>query len=74
LNDIKTTNPEYLEEIKRMKVLNDIVSQPKIDAAFEDHLMKDYAEYFVEKEVKKDTAMSTVIMTIMEMHLPPLIS
>ncbi|WP_419489344.1 hypothetical protein [Chryseobacterium bernardetii] len=56
LNDIKTTNPEYLEEIKRMKVLNDIVSQPKVDAAFEDHLMKDYAEYFVEKEVKKDTA------------------
>ncbi|MFZ4930846.1 hypothetical protein [Chryseobacterium sp. Mn2064] len=56
LNDIKTTNPEYLEEIKRMKVLNDIVSQPKIDADYEDHLMKDYAEYFVEKEVKKDTA------------------
>lgn len=56
LNDIKTTNPEYLEEIKRMKVLNDIVSQPKIDAAYEDHLMKDYAEYFVKKEVKKDTA------------------
>jgi len=56
LEDIKTTNPEYLEEIKRMKVLNDIVSQPKIDAAYEDHLMKDYAEYFVEKkEVKKDT-------------------
>lgn len=56
LNDIKTTNPEYLEEIKRMKVLNDIVSQPKIDAAYEDHLMKDYPQYFVEKEGKKDTA------------------
>ncbi|MFP3832193.1 hypothetical protein [Chryseobacterium sp. SIMBA_028] len=56
LNNVKTTNPEYLEEIKRMKVLNDIVSQPKVDAAYEDHLMKDYAEYFVEKEVKKDTA------------------
>ncbi|MBL3546969.1 hypothetical protein [Chryseobacterium sp. KMC2] len=56
LNDIKTTNPEYQEEIKRMKVLNDIVSQPKIDAAYEDHLMKDYPEYFVEKPVKKDTA------------------
>lgn len=56
LNEIKTTNPEYMEEIKRMKVLNDIVSQPKVGAAFEDHLMKDYAEYFVEKEVKKDTA------------------
>ncbi|MCS3867938.1 hypothetical protein J3D55_000854 [Chryseobacterium ginsenosidimutans] len=56
LEDIKTTNPEYLEEIKRMKVLNDIVSQPKIDAEYEDHLMKDYAEYFVDKpEVKKDS-------------------
>ncbi|KQT22895.1 hypothetical protein ASG22_14180 [Chryseobacterium sp. Leaf405] len=56
LNDIKTSNPEYQEQIKRMKVLNDIVSQPKIDAAFEDHLMKDYAEYFVDKpEVKKDS-------------------
>ncbi|MDR2235994.1 MAG: hypothetical protein LBE92_07720 [Chryseobacterium sp.] len=56
LSDIKTTNPEYLEQIKRMKVLNDIVAQPKIDADYEDHLMKDYAEYFVEKEVKQDTA------------------
>ncbi len=55
LEDIKTTNPEYLEEIKRMKVLNDIVSQPKIDAKYEDHLMKDYAEYFVEKPIKKDS-------------------
>ncbi len=56
LEDIKTTNPEYLEEIKRMKVLNDIVSQPKIDAEYEDHLMKDYAEYFVDKpEPKKDS-------------------
>lgn len=56
LENIKTNNPEYLEEIKRMKVLNDIVSQPKIDADYEDHLMKDYAEYFTEKpEVKKDS-------------------
>lgn len=56
LNDIKTYNPEYQEQIKRMKVLNDIVSQPKIDAEYEDHLMKDYAEYFVNKtEVKKDS-------------------
>ncbi|WP_042720946.1 hypothetical protein [Flavobacterium sp. B17] len=57
LENIKTNNPEYLEEIKRMKVLNDIVSQPKIDAAYEDHLMKDYSEYFIEKPaVKKDSA------------------
>ena len=44
LENIKTSNSEYLEEIKRMKVLNDIVSQPKIDADYEDHLMKDYSE------------------------------
>jgi hypothetical protein len=57
LEDIKTSNPEYQEEIKRMKVLNDIVSQPKIDAAYEDHLIKDYAEYFAEKaETKKDSS------------------
>ncbi|WP_345990869.1 hypothetical protein AAEU33_02865 [Chryseobacterium sp. Chry.R1] len=58
LEDIKTTNPEYLEEIKRMKVLNDIVSQPKITSDYEDHLMKDYPEYFIEKEVKTDSTNS----------------
>ncbi|GEN75027.1 hypothetical protein [Chryseobacterium hagamense] len=56
LNDITTTNPEYQEQIKRMKILNDIVSQPKIDAAYEDHLMNDYPEYFTDQpEVKKDS-------------------
>lgn len=56
LEEIKTNNPEYLEQIRRMKVLNDIVSQPKIDLEYENHLMKDYAEYFVEKApVKKDS-------------------
>lgn len=56
LENIKTSNSEYLEEIKRMKVLNDIVSQPKIDADYEDHLMKVYSEYFAEKpEIKKDS-------------------
>jgi hypothetical protein len=59
LADIKTTNPEYQEQIKRMKILNDIVSQPKIDAEYEDHLMKDYAEYFVDKpKEKKDSTES----------------
>lgn len=55
LDEIKTNNPEYLEEIKRMKVLNDIVSQPKIDVEYEDHLIKDYADYFVEKKIEKDS-------------------
>ncbi|WP_449388593.1 hypothetical protein [Chryseobacterium lineare] len=59
LENIKTNNPEYLEEIKRMKVLNDIVSQPKIDAAYEDHLMKDYSEYFIEKPAAKKDSTET---------------
>lgn len=60
LNDITTTNPEYQEQIKRMKILNDIVSQPKIDSDYEDHLMNDYSEYFTDQpEVKKDSADST---------------
>ncbi|WP_027387223.1 hypothetical protein [Chryseobacterium gregarium] len=59
LNDITTDNPEYLEEIKRMKVLNDIVSRPKIDAAYENHLMKDYAEYFTEKPETENNSTQT---------------
>jgi len=56
LDGITTTNPEYLEQIRRMKVLNDIVSQPKIDAEYEDHLMNDYPEYFTDQPaVKKDS-------------------
>lgn len=56
LAEIKTSNPEYLQEINRMKVLNDIVSQPKIDAEYEDYLIKKYAEYFVEKvSTEKDS-------------------
>lgn len=55
LDGIKTSNPEYLEEIKRMKVLNDVVSQPKITAEYEDHLMEDYSEYFIERKPEKDS-------------------
>lgn len=46
LNQIKTTNPEYITEINRMKMLNDIVSQPKITAEYEEHLMNTYPELF----------------------------
>ena len=49
LNQIKTTNPEYVTEITRMKMLNDIVSQPEITSDFEIHLMKDYPDIFEEK-------------------------
>ena len=52
LKDIKTDNPEYLQEIKKMKALNAIVSQPKIDADFENKLMTEYKEYFVKPEKK----------------------
>lgn len=48
LAKIKTNNPEYIEQINRMKMLNDIVAQPKIDAAFEDHLMKLYPILFTQ--------------------------
>ncbi|QOW11442.1 hypothetical protein Q73A0000_14245 [Kaistella flava (ex Peng et al. 2021)] len=46
LTQIKTTNPEYITEINRMKMLNDTVSQPKITAEYEDYLVKTYPEIF----------------------------
>lgn len=55
LQNIKTTNPEYLIQIQRMNMLNDVVAQPKIDAAFENHLMEKYKNFFVEKETTKDS-------------------
>ncbi|WP_407403466.1 hypothetical protein [Chryseobacterium sp.] len=55
LDNIKTNNPEYLEEITRMKALNDIVSQPKITAEYEDALMNKYAEYFLEEKMPTDS-------------------
>ncbi|MGA9211613.1 MAG: hypothetical protein WBY99_02835, partial [Kaistella sp.] len=48
LTQIKTTNPEYITEIDRMKMLNDIVSQPKITTEFEDHLMSTYPKLFTD--------------------------
>ncbi|QIG89608.1 hypothetical protein G6R40_07980 [Chryseobacterium sp. POL2] len=55
LGSIKTNNPEYIQEINKMKALNTIVSQPKIDAAFEDKLMSEYKDFFVKPEKKKDS-------------------
>lgn len=46
LSKIKTTDAQYLAEIKKMKMLNDIVSQPKIDTAFENKMMQNYTEFF----------------------------
>ena len=55
-----------------MKVLNDIVSQPKITAEYEDRLMKDYGDYFIEKKLKP-TAPKMKVMTITEIRLLPLL-
>lgn len=49
LDEIKTKNPEYLAEISRMKMLNDIVSRPKITPEFEDELYTNYKDFFVKK-------------------------
>ncbi|WP_417430908.1 hypothetical protein [Halpernia sp.] len=46
LSNIKTNDVQYLAEIKKMKMLNDIVSQPKIDATFENKMMQNYADFF----------------------------
>lgn len=55
LDQIKTTNPEYLAEITRMKMLNKITSQPKITPEFEDDLYKNYKEFFVKKATVSQT-------------------
>lgn len=46
LSQIKTKDPQYLAEIKKMQMLNEIVSQPKIDEDFEKTLMQKYASSF----------------------------
>lgn len=48
LNKIKTSNPEYVAEISRMKLLNDILSQPKITASYEEYLLKTYPKLFAD--------------------------
>lgn len=53
LSSIKTENQDYLAQINKMKMLNDIVAQPVIDNTFEKHLYKDYKDYFVEKPKKE---------------------
>lgn len=46
LDKIKTTNPEYSAQIDRMKMLNDLVAEPKITPEYEDHLLKTYPKIF----------------------------
>lgn len=52
LNQIKTSDPEYLSEIEKMKMLNDIVSQPKITAEFEEKLMQKYGNFFGTEKIR----------------------
>lgn len=55
LTSIKTTNPEYTAQINRLKMLNDITAQPKIDAEFEEQVMKNYPEIFAEEDPADNT-------------------
>lgn len=55
LNNIKTSNPEYITEITRMKMLNDIVSQPSIDAEYENYLMTTYSALIKDMTATNDT-------------------
>lgn len=52
LNQIKTTDTDYLGEIEKMKMLNDIVSQPKITSAFEERMMQQYGSFFSNGKVR----------------------
>lgn len=45
---IQTENTEYQEQIANMRMLNDIVGQELIDDEFEEHLLQDYPNLFVE--------------------------
>ncbi|UQB67507.1 hypothetical protein [Epilithonimonas zeae] len=54
LSQIKTTDKQYLAEIDKFKMLNEIVSQPTITPAFENLIMKKYATIFEEKVQTKN--------------------
>ncbi len=49
LSQIKTTDKDYLAEIEKFKMLNEIVSQPAMTPDFENRLMKKYAQIFEQK-------------------------
>ncbi|MDE5438356.1 hypothetical protein KRE40_14650 [Elizabethkingia meningoseptica] len=54
LNKMSTTNAEYQQQITKMKMLNDILSQKKITPEFENNLLKKYADVFKDKERSGD--------------------
>lgn len=53
LNQIKTTDTAYQQQIARMRVLNDIVSQPAITPEFENMMMDKYPSFFTDTEKPK---------------------
>lgn len=54
LNQIKTQDKNYLAQIEKFKMLNDIVSQPKITSEFEEKLMSKYSSVFNTTREKYD--------------------
>lgn len=52
LNQMKTSDKDYLAEIEKMKMLNDIVSQPKITAEFEEKMMQKYSNFFNDEKTR----------------------
>ncbi|MDO5654656.1 MAG: hypothetical protein Q4G27_00785 [Flavobacteriaceae bacterium] len=47
LSEITTDNSEYKNQISRMKMLNEIVSKPKINADFEEEIWRNYGDLFL---------------------------
>ena len=52
LNQIKTSDVDYLAEIEKMKMLNEIVAQPKITAEFEEKMVQKYGNFFSNEKVR----------------------
>lgn len=55
LNQIKTDNTQYIEQIEKMKMLNEIVSQKKITPEFENILMNKYSKVLLEKSKNNES-------------------
>lgn len=54
LSGIKSQDPEYQAEIKKMKILNEIVGQTEITEDFEKHLIADYKTIFLPEKKKTE--------------------
>lgn len=54
LNSMTTTDKVYLAEIQKFKMLNDLVSQPKITPEFENEMMAKYKNIFEEERPKSE--------------------